>query len=62
MRRWRWQLAAREFLAVVRHEAAHRQLEDVDFVRWVDWAEEYIERRGFDQLFEDWTVEQSERQ
>lgn len=57
MRRWRWQLAAREFLAVVRREADQRRLKDNDFARWLAWAEEYTERRGIDQLFEDWTAE-----
>jgi len=55
IRRWRWQLAAREFLAVVRKEAARRRIRDDDFERWVTWAEVYVDRRGFDQFFEDWT-------
>ncbi|MGE5362163.1 MAG: hypothetical protein ACM3NQ_24360 [Bacteroidales bacterium] len=53
MRRWRWQIAAREFLAVVRDEAAVRQVTDDDFTRWMEWAEDYVERRGFDRFFED---------
>lgn len=54
MRRRRWQIAAREFLAVVRREATVRQVKDDDFVRWVEWAEGYVQRRGLDQFFEDW--------
>jgi hypothetical protein len=61
MRRWRWQIAAREFLAVVRDEAIVRKVTDDDFVRWMEWAEDYVQRRGLEQFFEDWAGERTDR-
>lgn len=54
VRRWRWQLAAREFLALVREEAERRSITDGDFARWLAWAEAYVEGRGLNGFLGDW--------
>jgi hypothetical protein len=53
VRRWRWQLAAQEFLALLREEAMLRRVTNDDFTRWLAWAETYVARRGVDGSFEE---------
>jgi hypothetical protein len=56
VRRWRWQLAAGGFLALVHEQAAIRQVSGDEFARWLAWAEAYVQGEGFDQFFEQWAT------